>query len=98
MRATTVAWSLLVLAIACTPTRRADEIKQVQVTEERLKAYKADKPFVLDLTRGGTVYEVAAGADPSLVEVRGPARTVRLSVLAGRFAGLGNTLLLGTLN
>src|SRR5262245_59345156 len=43
-------------------------------------------------------HEVAAGADPSLVEVRGPARTVRLSVLAGRFAGLGNTLLLGTLN
>src|SRR4030095_10906177 len=98
MRAATVVWSFLSLAIACTPTRRADEIKEVAVTEERLRAYQADKPFVLELMRDGTLYEVASGADPTLVEVRGPARTVRLSVLARRFEGSGNTLLLGTFN
>ena len=90
-------WFLLSLTVACTPGRQADEIKEVQVTEDQLRAHSADNPYVVELTRGGTLYEVPAGVDPAPIEVR-TAAEVPLSVLARRFEGSGNSLLIGTLN
>lgn len=89
-------WFLLSLTVACTPGRQADEIKQVQVTEDRLRAHSADNPYVVELTRSGTVYEVPAGVDQKSIDVRA-AVDVPLSVLARRFAGSDERLLIGTL-
>jgi hypothetical protein len=96
MKRLTLAWFLLSLVLACTPYRPTEEIKQVEVTKKSLSGHAADRPYVIDLTRTGTLYEVAAGVDPSLVEVRASTRAVPLGAVARRFAGSDAVLLVGT--
>ena len=94
MRRSRVLLSLLSVAVACTPGRRKDDIKQVQLTADHLKAQQSGTPYVVEVNRG-TLYEVPAGVDPSLVEVRDPAGSVPLRVLARRFVGSGKPVLIG---
>ncbi|HJR16742.1 MAG TPA: hypothetical protein VJ808_07805 [Gemmatimonadales bacterium] len=97
MRCSTLGWFLLSLTAACNPARDSGEIKQVQVTDERLKAHPADKPYVVEVS-AGTLYEMSPSIDPGRVEVHGPAGKVPLSLLARRFAGSGKPMLVGTLD
>jgi hypothetical protein len=97
MRHSTLVWSLLWLTVACSPALQADKIRPEHVTLQQVKGHRADKPYVVGVTRG-TLLEVAPDVDPSLVQVRDSAGTVPLSVLARRFAGSGTPILIGTLD
>jgi hypothetical protein len=88
-------WFFLSLMVACTPNWHDGDVKQVQVTKDSLEDHSIDNPYVVDATHGGTVYEVTAGAERRLVQVRAPV-DVPLRVLARRFSG-GSSLRIGTL-
>jgi hypothetical protein len=83
-----LASSLLVSACRQTPQR-------VQVTAQTLAGQPAGKAYVIDLTRTGTVYDVAAGINYSLVRVRTSTGEMPLSDLA-RNLGRTGPILLGT--
>ena len=61
--------TLLALAFSFTAAQKKP-LKQVQVTSQTVARQPAGKAYVLDLTRSGTIYNVAAGTDYSRVQVR----------------------------
>lgn len=71
-------------------------VKKENVTAQTLAGQPAGKPYVLDLTRKGTVYEVAAGIDYSRASVRTSTGEQALSELARKLR-LSDKFLLGSL-
>jgi hypothetical protein len=55
-----------------TTAQRKPAIKQVQITTRTVAKQPAGKAYALDLTRGGTMYNLAAGVDYSRVQIRTP--------------------------
>lgn len=53
-----------------TTPQRKPAIKQVQVTSQLVSRQPASKAYTLDLTRKGTIYNLATGIDYSRVRVR----------------------------
>lgn len=60
--------ALVVLALASCSTAAP----QVQVTSQTLATHSTSRPYVIDLTRSGTAYDVAGDIDYSRVRVRTP--------------------------
>ena len=65
---TTLTLALLVFAQSRTP--QLGTVKKVEVTAQTIASQPTGKPFVLDLTRRGTIYNLAAGIDYSRLRVR----------------------------
>ena len=78
-----MASALLVSAYSQTP--QSGTVKKVQVTAQTIASQPAGKPLVIDLTRRGTVHEVAEGIDQSRVRVRTSTGEMALSELLRKF-------------
>lgn len=64
------ALTVLLLVTAYSQTTKSVAIKKVQVTTQTIASLGASKSYVIDLTRSGTVYDVAPGINYSRVQVR----------------------------
>jgi hypothetical protein len=60
---------LAAYSFSITAAQKHGSIKRVEVTPKSV-AGRGAKPYVIDLTRGGTAYELAKGLDYSRVRVR----------------------------
>ena len=69
MKKIILAGTVLSLAFSFS-TAQKKPIKQVQVTAQTVARQPTKKPYVLDLTRKGTIYSLAAGVDYNRVVVR----------------------------
>jgi hypothetical protein len=78
-------------------TPQASAVKRVQVTTQTIAAQRGGEAYVLDFTRGGTVYEINTGIDFNRVNVRTEAGVRPLSELA-RSLKLSGKFLLGSGN
>ena len=89
-----------VAALALASCSTLSPTKHVQVTNQTLAAQSASKPYVIDLTRDGTTYDVAAGVDTGRVRVRtSPNEEIALSeFLSRQKAKPGERVLLGSLS
>lgn len=85
--------ALLVTAYSRTP--QAGAIQKVDVTARTLASQPAGQPYVLDITRSGTVYVVAAEV-ASRVRVRTFKGEMAVSDLARELNLTGSQFLLGT--
>lgn len=95
MRRLAAAFLFLSLA-ACSSGWNPHAIDQVQVTNEDLRGHSADNPYVIDMTRGGTIYEVPDGVDQSSIDV-----LVNAELPVGVFtrqSGPGGRLFLGDIS
>src|SRR5438132_14305480 len=92
-----LALALLVSAFGQTPQPKA--IKRVEVTAQTIASQPASKPYIIDLTRTGTIYVLAAGIDYSRVRVRTSTGEKAMSDLVKRLGikqlGTSGTLKLG---
>ena len=71
--------------------------KPVQVTAQAISSQPAGKHYVIDLTRRGAIYDVAAGVDYGRVEVRTSNGDIALNdFVRGRGFSTGERLLLGS--
>jgi hypothetical protein len=76
MKKTTLAIAILLMAVGSTAAQksttaqRRPAIKQVQVSIQAVSRQPASKAYTLDLTRKGTIYNLASGVDYSRVRVR----------------------------
>ena len=71
--------------------------KPVQVTAQTIASQQAGRPYVIDLTRRGAIYDVAAGVDYGRVEVRTSNGDIALNeFLRRRGYSAGERLLLGS--
>jgi len=86
---------LTLLVSAYSRALQSGTIKKEPVTAQTIASQPAGKPYVLDLTRKGTVYEVAAGVDFSRAQIRTSTGEQPMSTLA-RKLGLTGKFLLGT--
>ena len=98
MKLTAIALAVLALASCSTaaPSRRTE---RVQVTDQAIAAQAAGGPYVVDLTRVGTVYEIAPGIDASRVRVRTSSQQeIPLTEFVSRMGrhAAGERLLLGS--
>jgi hypothetical protein len=85
-----------VLALASCPARPE---KPLQVTAQTIASQKAGRPYLIDLTRRGATYDVAAGVDYGRVEVRTSDGDIALNdFLRRRGLKAGERLLLGSLS
>jgi hypothetical protein len=89
-----------IAALALTSCSTLSPTKHVQVTNQTIAAQPEGKPYLIDLTRGGTTYDVAAGIDARRVRVRtSPNEEIALSeFLSRQKAKPGERVLLGSLS
>ncbi len=66
--------ALLISTYSQTPP--AGAVKKIPVTSQTLASLQAGKPYVIDLSRKGTVYNVASGVDYNRIQVRNAAGKV----------------------
>jgi hypothetical protein len=72
-----VALALMALLISTySQTPPAGAVKKIPVTSQTLASLQAGKPYVIDLSRKGTVYNVASGVDYNRIQVRNSAGKV----------------------
>ncbi len=81
----------LALAFGC----KHGSIKQVELTPQTLASQSADKPLLIDLTRTGTVYNVADNIDYSRVRVLFATGEMGMSDLARKLGMTGSNFQLG---
>jgi hypothetical protein len=86
----------LTLALLITAYSQSGAVKKVQVTTQTLASQPAGKPFVIDLAKGGTVYEIDANVNTSQVNVRTASGEQSLSKYGK--AGITGNFLLGKAN
>jgi hypothetical protein len=76
MKKITLAIALLLVAVGSTvaqkdmTAQRRPTIKQVQVTTQAVARQPVSKAYTVDLTRKGTIYNLASGVDYSRVRIR----------------------------
>jgi hypothetical protein len=85
-----------------TTAQKEKPVKQVQVTAQTIASQPAGKPYVIDLTRNGTIYTLDVGIDYSRVRVRTPKGEMVLSDAIKKVSlkqpQTGGKLLLGSLS
>ena len=69
------------------------EITRVQVTAQAMTSQPPGKPYVLDLSRNGTIYELFAGIDPGRLRVRTSLGEVAFSGIIRNASGTGRSFL-----
>jgi hypothetical protein len=87
---------LSLLVSAYSRTTQSGNIRKEAVTAQTVASQPAGKPYVMDLTRKGTVYEVATGVDFSRAQVRTSTGEQQMSALVKKL-GLTGKFLFGTL-
>lgn len=70
MKKIILAVTLLSLTFVVATAQRKQTIKQEQVTVQTIERRPASKAYVLDLTRKGTIYNIASDVDYNRVRVR----------------------------
>jgi hypothetical protein len=65
--------ALTLLVSVQSQTRQSVSLNKVQVTAQTIINQQAGKPYVIDLSRKGTVYNVASGVDYSRIQLRNSA-------------------------
>src|SRR5207302_10278114 len=65
-----IAALLLLPSLIFSLSAAQEEIKRIQVTAQVIANQPPGKPYVLDLSRNGTIYEVSAGVDLNRLRVR----------------------------
>jgi hypothetical protein len=70
MKKIILAVTLLSLAFSFTTAQKKSAIKHVPVTAATIAGQPTGKAYMMDLTRKGTIYSLAAGIDYSQVRVR----------------------------
>jgi hypothetical protein len=100
MKRMSIVFTLVSVALAFAYSRTSQAgmpqtggVKKAQVTAQTIASQPAGKPYVLDFTRAGTVYEIASGLDYSRVRVRTATGEQSLSELARKFRASGKFLL-----
>jgi hypothetical protein len=93
-----LALALALLVSARSQTPPSGTIKQVEVTSQTITSQPAGKSYLIDLTRNGTIYNVATSMDYSRVRVRTAAGEVALSEVAKQIGNTGGKLLIGTVS
>lgn len=97
-----IALALAALVFAYSQTARAVPPQagagtKIQVTSQTLTSQPAGKPYVIDTSSTGKVFEIAAGIDYSRVQVRTARGVTSLSDLVRKF-GVTGKFLLGSAN
>lgn len=95
MKRIILAVALSALALSCTPAKEKG-IERVQVTSQAIASQPGGKPYVIELTRDGSVYNVAADIDYSRVIVRTSAGEEPMSEVVKRLAIAGTQFLVGS--
>ena len=85
MKKIILAVTLLTLALGFTVAQK-NSTKQVEVTAQTLTSQPTGKPYVIDLTRGGTIYSLAAGIDYSRVRIHTAKGDKVIGDMVGRFS------------
>jgi hypothetical protein len=68
---TLIVLSLLVLAFGFSFTAaQQNRVRQIEVTPQAIANQPAGKPYILDLSRGGTIYDIAKGVDFARIRIR----------------------------
>jgi hypothetical protein len=80
----------LTFSFSATPQK---EIRRIQVTAQAITSQPPAKPYVLDLSRSGTVYELSAGIDISRLRVRTSQGEVAFSEIIRNASGTGRSFL-----
>lgn len=91
-------FAVLILTLLVSAYSRATQsgtIKKETVTAQTVASQPVGKPYILDLTRKGIVYEVATGVDYSRASVRTATGEQPMSALVKKL-GLTGKFLLGT--
>ena len=82
---------MMALSFSFTTAQKKESIKRVEVTAKSIPS-QAGKPYVIDLTRKGVAYELAAGLDYSRVHVRTSKGEQTLPELFGNRVMVGKLL------
>lgn len=69
------------------------EIRKVEVTSEAIAKQPPGKPYVLDLSRSGAIYELAAGIDLNRLRMRTSQGDVPISEIVRGQSGAGRSFL-----
>jgi hypothetical protein len=80
----------LTFSLSATPQK---EIRRVQITAQTIKGQPAGQPYVLDLSRSGTIYELSGGIDLSSLRVRTSQGEAPFSELIRNASGSGRSFL-----
>jgi hypothetical protein len=88
--------TLFSLAVGCTTVQQTGSIKQVELTPQTLASQPADKPWLINLTLTGTVYNVADDIDYSRVRVLLPPGEMAMSDLVRKLGMTRKKFLLGS--
>jgi hypothetical protein len=90
--------ALLVLAFGFSFTAaQQDRVRQIEVTPQVIANQPAGKPYVLDLSRSGTIYDIAKGVDLSRIRIRRSQGDLSMTDLIQRRQGSGR-MVLGMVN
>jgi len=84
--------SLALFALVLGFTLRAaqqNRIKQVTVTPQTFANQPAGQPYILDLSRGGTIYDIAKEVDSSRIHIRTSEGEFSMSELTRKHPGPG---------
>jgi hypothetical protein len=90
------AGGLTLITMISTYGQAPGAINKVQVTAQALTSHRAGERYVIDLTRKGTVYDVAAAVDLSRVRVRTATEERALSEVVKQIGLPGGRFLIGT--
>jgi hypothetical protein len=90
--------TLLVLAFGFSFTAaQQNRVRQIDVTPQTIASQPAGKPYILDLSRGGTVYDIAKGVDFSRIRIRSSQGDLSMSDAIQERQGSGR-MVLGMVN
>ena len=96
MKKIILAVSLIALALSFIAAQDKASIKRVRLTAKTLASQPAGEANVIDLTRNGTIYDMAAGIDYSRVRIRTSKGEMPTDV--AKRLGRHGSFLLGTLS
>jgi hypothetical protein len=97
MKKVILAATVLGVALSLSSAQNKNQVRQVEVSARTVASQPATKPYVLDLTRAGTVYSLGPGTDFSRLLVRTDGGEKSIGNLASQFRTDKN-ILIGTLN
>lgn len=85
---------LLTLALGLTIAQKKQPVKRVELTAQTISKQPKGKPYALDLTRKGTLYNLAADADYSRVQIHTATGEMALADLVEK-SGKNGRLVIG---
>ena|SRR5215813_2981502 len=93
MRRAFLILTVVLLFLSLTAAQKTT-VKQITVTPQAVASQSNGKPYILDLSRGGTVYHLAEDVDLGRIQVRTPTGVVAMNELV-KESGRSGKLLVG---